>query len=219
MNMNMNIMSQVSKSSTQSNHEGSTSDKPGKDKKKPGKDRSCSAVLYSNMPSLTSLPPKEGGKSKKKKASSMDSSDDSDSESEDEVRGWRKQVESEVLDDGVTGWAAVSPEDELMIRAGLAGLGVVADGVRTAEKTGVNGALKGRELAGKSKVTGSIQHMKCGVGLVLESWKPRGLALALNVLARTHEAVRVEQVRSVHACRDTASSFKLSAFRTKCACS
>ena len=28
----------------------------------------------------------------------------------------------------------------------------------------------------------------------MESWKPRGLAHALNLVARTHEAVRVDQV-------------------------
>jgi hypothetical protein len=40
----------------------------------------------------------------------------------------------------------------------------------------------------------ALEGKQCGVGLVLESWKPRGLAHALNLVTRTCEAVRVDQV-------------------------
>jgi hypothetical protein len=196
-----NIMSSDSKSASKDATAPATSKKKSKDAKA-GKDRSCTSVMYASMPSLTAAPPKDdddepkGRKLIRRKKRGAASSDDETTDSEDEVKGWRRKVEKEAFDDGITGWAAVNAEDEMMIKAGIAGLGVVADGVRTNEKLGITpGMVKSQLNGSKGGVGNGIQHMKCGVGLVLESWRPRGLALALNVLARTHEAVRVEQVR------------------------
>jgi hypothetical protein len=196
-----NIMSSDTKSATKDATATETGGKKSKDSKAgKGKDRSCTSVMYANMPSLTSAPSKDdettGRKLVRRKGRAAASSDEETTDSDDEVKGWRRKVEKEALDDGITGWSAVSFEDEMMIKAGIAGLGVVADGVRTNEKMGITPGMVKNQLNGSKGGVGSgIQHMKCGVGLVLESWRPRGLALALNVLARTHEAVRVEQVR------------------------
>jgi C-terminal processing protease CtpA/Prc len=101
-----------------------------------------------------------------------------------------------------------------MIRAGIAGHGLVAadedaedddarddqDGSDSQEEGGEgeqgeeeeeSGATSRRAVRVMSKAMGGKQ---CGVGLVLESWKPRGLAHALNLVARTNEAVRVDQL-------------------------
>jgi hypothetical protein len=83
----------------------------------------------------------------------------------------------------VTGWVE---EEETLLRAGIAGSGVYADGAKPSRRS------KKRVAAASKK--GESGRLLCGVGLVLEAWRPKGLALALNKIAGTHEAVRVDTV-------------------------
>ena len=95
-------------------------------------------------------------------------------------------------------------EETRMIRAGVAGHGIVAAHSRDEE---IDDEHEERDASGEDEVgevpmtrramritSKAMDGSQCGVGLVLESWKPRGLAHALNLVARTTEAVRVDQV-------------------------
>ena len=99
-------------------------------------------------------------------------------------------------------------EETRMIRAGIAGHGLKAadeeDSESSAEgeageEEGVSGSEGEEEAPSTSRramrvMSKAMDGNLCGVGLVLESWKPRGLAHALNLVARTNEAVRVDQL-------------------------
>ena len=63
------------------------------------------------------------------------------------------------------------------------------------QQGGWGGAGKGESRRAMRVTSAAMDGKQCGVGLVLESWKPRGLAHALNLVARTCEAVRVDLVR------------------------
>jgi len=93
-------------------------------------------------------------------------------------------------------------EETRLIRAGVAGHGLVA---REEEEDEEDGEEEERDDDEENEGQGSgrramrissraLDGQQCGVGLVLESWKPRGLAQALNLVARTNEAVRVDAV-------------------------
>jgi hypothetical protein len=109
----------------------------------------------------------------------------------------------------VTVTCRVQSEETRMIRAGIAGHGLKAadeeDSESSAEaeageeEEGVSGSEGEEEAPSTSRramrvMSKALDGKLCGVGLVLESWKPRGLAHALNLVARTNEAVRVDQL-------------------------
>lgn len=74
------------------------------------------------------------------------------------------------------------------VRAGITGLGVYADGAKPSRRSK-------KAAATTPSKRGNSGPVLCGVGLVLEAWRPKGLALALNKIAGTHETVRVDQVQ------------------------